>query len=292
MAKVFIGIALLFMLVTAGVGFLLKGNVDKLQSSLSSAKGKIASAEAAAKMAKNDAEKAQKEAKDAVDKATAAEQTAAAKTKEAEDASTKLKEAQAVVDSSTAKIADLEDKLKKAGTGGIPQEAVDQLKAQIADLTTKSDNATKELAEQKQMNDTLIAKGKDNEQKVAELQKKEHLRDLNMTKPGLQGRILAVNSGWNFVVLSVGDKQGVMVNSSLIVVRGNEPIARLRITSVEPSTSIADVLPGTVRRGISVQPGDTVIFEGTRAAAPAPGAKAPDATLAAPLSPAAPLPNN
>ncbi|MEI9894122.1 MAG: hypothetical protein WDN28_09605 [Chthoniobacter sp.] len=44
----------------------------------------------------------------------------------------------------------------------------------------------------------------------------------------------------------MGDMQGVMVNSSLIVVRGSDPIARLRITSVEPSTSIADVLPGTV----------------------------------------------
>ena len=53
-----------------------------------------------------------------------------------------------------------------------------------------------------------------------------------------------------------------MINAPLLVVRGNEPIARLRVTSVEPSTSIADVLPGSVRRGMTVQPGDTVIFEG------------------------------
>ena len=71
----------------------------------------------------------------------------------------------------------------------------------------------------------------------------------NYQKPGLQGRVLAVNSGWNFVVLSVGDKQGVVINSTLLVVRGNEPIARLRVTSVEPSTSIADVLPGHGAQG-------------------------------------------
>jgi hypothetical protein len=290
MAKVFIGIALLFMLVTAGVGFLLKGNVDKLQSSLSGAKGKIAAAEAAAKMAKNDAEKAQKGEADAVAKAAAAEQTAATKTKEADDASTKLKEAQAVVDSSTAKVTDLQKQLDDMkGKPAVPNGPTAE---DLAKVQTDLQNATKELAEQKQMNETLIAKGKDNEQKVADLTKEKNQRILGVAKAGLQGRILAVNSGWNFVVLSVGDKQGVMVNSSLIVVRGNDPIARLRITSVEPSTSIADVLPGTVRRGISVQPGDTVIFEGSRAAAPAPGAKAPDATIAAPLSPAAPLPNN
>ena len=58
MAKVFIGIALVFMLATAGVGFALKGNVDKLQSALTGAKGKITIAEGNARAAKSDAEKA------------------------------------------------------------------------------------------------------------------------------------------------------------------------------------------------------------------------------------------
>jgi hypothetical protein len=98
----------------------------------------------------------------------------------------------------------------------------------------------------------------------------------------MQGRILAVNSGWNFVVLSVGDKQGVIVNAPLLVVRNNEPVARLRITSVEPSTSIADVIPGSVRRGITVQPGDTVIFEGRT---PATQPKQPEAGSGAPALP-------
>ena len=94
------------------------------------------------------------------------------------------------------------------------------------------------------------------------MEQSEKRRSMGVSLPGLQGRILAVNAGWNFVVLNIGDKQGLAVNSGMLVVRGNTPIARLRITSVEPATAIADVIPSSVARGVTVQPGDTVIVEG------------------------------
>src|SRR5947208_1975938 len=98
MAKVFIGIAMLFMLVTAGVGFMLKGNVYKLQSTLTATKNKIADAEGKARAAKADADKAQGEAKAANEKATTAETLAATKTKEADDAKMQLAEAKTVIE--------------------------------------------------------------------------------------------------------------------------------------------------------------------------------------------------
>ena len=56
MAKVFIGIALVFMLATAGIGFVLKGRVDTLQTTLASTKSRVTSAEASAKTAKKEAD--------------------------------------------------------------------------------------------------------------------------------------------------------------------------------------------------------------------------------------------
>ena len=111
---------------------------------------------------------------------------------------------------------------------------------------------------------------------MASLEKYKKDREMDIQRRGLTGRVLAVNGGWNFLVLSVGDKQGAVMNGTMIVLRGGEPIAKARITSVEASQSIADILPGSVRKGVTVQPGDTVVFEGTRAAAaqPAPGAQA------------------
>ena len=55
----------------------------------------------------------------------------------------------------------------------------------------------------------------------------------------LPGTILAVNQAWNFVVLSLGDRQGVVPNAEMLVQRGGQLLGKVRVTSVEPSTSIA-----------------------------------------------------
>jgi hypothetical protein len=279
------------MLATAGIGFALKGNVDKLQTKVNSANGKIADAEGKAKAAQKDAETAKKDAKEQQDVAAAATQKAEAATKDAETANTKVKEKDIVIESKDKEIAELKN---KPGTpAGVDPAKLTELQTKVDELTATNQKLSQERDEAKVAFDAQNAKAKENEVKVAELEKKEKDRANYYQKPGLQGRVLAVNAGWNFVVLSVGDKQGVMVNSSLIVVRGNEPIARLRITSVEPSTSIADVLPGTVRKGASVQPGDTVIFEGTRGSSGQPSSKPSSEGPAPSSSPAAPaLPNS
>ena len=77
---------------------------------------------------------------------------------------------------------------------------------------------------------------------------------------GLTGRILAVNPAWNFVVLSLGDKNGVVNNAELLVKRGTQLIGKVRVTSVEPSTSIADIVANSVPQGTTISPGDDVIY--------------------------------
>lgn len=261
MAKVFIGIALALMLATGALGFLAKANIEKLKSTLTETKGSRDAAETKARNEKDRANKAEETAAAATTKLDEATKEIAAKTKEVEDQKTLAAEAKLMADAKTKEVADLTEKLVAAGSkpkdGGVVMED-----PRIAELTAQLQKAQAEAAEAKQVSDSLNNRIKDTETKLSAAEQKEKLRSSGMVRAGLQGRILAVNPGWNFVVLSVGDKQGVIVNAPLLVVRNNEPIARLRITSVEPSTSIADVIPGTVRKGVSVQPGDSVIFEG------------------------------
>jgi len=80
---------------------------------------------------------------------------------------------------------------------------------------------------------------------------------------GLEGQVIAVNQNWSFVVLGIGDRQGVVPNAEMIVVRGGQAIGKVRVSSVEPSTAIADVIPGSLGRGVRIQPGDRVIYQGT-----------------------------
>jgi hypothetical protein len=79
---------------------------------------------------------------------------------------------------------------------------------------------------------------------------------------GIQGRVMAVNHGWNFVVLSVGDKQGAVPNKQMVIVRDGQAIGKLRITNVERNQSVADVIPSSMVKGAVVEPGDSVIYVG------------------------------
>ena len=147
---------------------------------------------------------------------------------------------------------------------------------QIKDLQSKtssasqqtsspSDDLKKQLEEKDLLNAGLQAKLKELESQVSSLKEREAQSKSKTMRAGLTGRVLAVNSAWNFVVLSLGDRNGVVNGAEMLVYRGNRLIGKVRITSVEPSTSIADIVANSVRGGLSVQPGDNVIY-------PSPGA--------------------
>jgi hypothetical protein len=90
---------------------------------------------------------------------------------------------------------------------------------------------------------------------------------------GFRGRITEVNINWNFVAINAGEKQGAKVNSQLTIVRNGQNIAKARITSVQPMTSVADLIPGSLAPGQTVQLGDEIISAG----GPGPAASAPAA---------------
>jgi hypothetical protein len=112
------------------------------------------------------------------------------------------------------------------------------------------------------INAGLESKVKGIESQLSKYKENESRRKANAMKSGLEGRILAVNSSWNFVVLSLGDRNGVVSNAEMIIKRGTQRIGKVRITSVEPSTSIADIVANSISAGLTVQPGDTVIYMG------------------------------
>ena len=128
-------------------------------------------------------------------------------------------------------------------------------------LKLRAEKAEAELAESRQIEETLNQRLKENDSKVAALAENRREKERQTQRAKVTGRVLAINSGWNFVVLSIGDKQGVLPDATLLVLRSGAPIAKLRVKTIEASQSIADVIPNTLRKGITVQPGDNVIFE-------------------------------
>jgi DNA repair exonuclease SbcCD ATPase subunit len=171
-------------------------------------------------------------------------------------ANTDLKTATDAGAEKDAKIADQEaqmEKLRQAagGGGGDGQDLgkiVDQLKQQIAEQSAS-------IA-------SLQEKANQDKATIAQFVADKKARDEKVMRKGLEGRVLAVNPAWNFVVVGIGDKQGVVSNAEMLLKRGDQYLGKVRITSVEPSTSIADIIVNTLPSGVSVQPGDSVIYQG------------------------------
>lgn len=60
----------------------------------------------------------------------------------------------------------------------------------------------------------------------------------------LKGKILVVDPKWDFVVLNIGDEQGVKENSELLVSRDGKLVAKVIVRTLEKGRSIANLVPG------------------------------------------------
>jgi len=61
---------------------------------------------------------------------------------------------------------------------------------------------------------------------------------------GLKGKILVSDPKWNFVVLDVGKKQGVLDHGELLVNRNGKLVAKVIVRTVQEERSIANVMEG------------------------------------------------
>ncbi|MGA2801117.1 MAG: hypothetical protein ABSE97_01895 [Verrucomicrobiota bacterium] len=77
-------------------------------------------------------------------------------------------------------------------------------------------------------------------------------------RANLEGKIVAVDPKWNFVVLNVGEDQGVLEDGEMLVSRDGKLVAKVIVRSVQKNHSIANIVPnwrlGDVIEGDAVTP--------------------------------------
>lgn len=127
----------------------------------------------------------------------------------------------------------------------------DQVKATIIDL-----KKTREQREAFASENKIISR------KNTELQSKiEDLIGSNRDPElpvGLKGQVVAVDPKYDFVVLNIGGNQGVLERGVMLVNRRGKLIAKVRVASVTPDRSVANVLPES-KQG-EIMEGDQVIY--------------------------------
>lgn len=62
--------------------------------------------------------------------------------------------------------------------------------------------------------------------------------------PGLRGKVLVSDPKWNFVVINVGEDQGVLEQGELLVNRDGKLVAKVKVRTVQKDRSIANIIPG------------------------------------------------
>ena len=60
----------------------------------------------------------------------------------------------------------------------------------------------------------------------------------------LRGKILRVDPRWDFVVLNIGENQGVLEEGELLVSREGKLVAKVIVRSIEKDRCIANIVPG------------------------------------------------
>jgi regulator of replication initiation timing len=247
----------------AALGFLNRGKLTEVRSELEAATGQLALANKQLEGTKSELESKKEEVTQLAgekDKLSAelgearaesdkAKEAVAAAQEQAATAQAEIEQLKQDNEAKDTRIAELE------GQGPSPEaapgaEEITMMQARLSELET--------VNQQLQDQNTALST------QIAELKRRDEGRQKMQMRQGLSGTILAVNQAWNFVVLSLGDRQGVVPNAEMLVQRDGQYLGKVRVTSVEPSTSIADILVRTVPRGLSVMPGDRVIYQAQR----------------------------
>jgi hypothetical protein len=244
MSKSLIGLSILLLVLSGVFGVL---NVQKSRSVHSVMEEK----ESARQNAENRRFAQEKELKARETKVSEAE-LAKAKAEKA-DLQTKIHADEAQIAQLQKRIA--ENGAKPAAQATAPGSSTAELQAQLDDARKQLEGAEAEKA-------LLADKIRAVQERGAQLEE-EKKRRVVASNPGVRGTILAVNQAYNFVVLSLGGRQGVEANSEMLVLRGGTLIGKIRVSSVEPATAIGDIISSSLARGVQVQPGDTVIYAGS-----------------------------
>lgn len=169
----------------------------------------------------------QQQLADAITARKKAEETAAAQQKRADDLTEKLAKA-------TADLNETSGQLEAYKSSGLSAAEVAKLTKQLKDAQDAIAIANSENV----IMSRTIARLKN------ELNKFIGTDYVVKLRPDLKGKVIVVDPKWDFVVLNIGEDQGVLQDGELLVSRDGKLVAKVIVRTVERNRSIANIIPG------------------------------------------------
>lgn len=149
-----------------------------------------------------------------------------------------------------AEIAEIKEKTAKAGE-------LKELAGKIKRLQEEITGLEDEKASKENERTNLLALRASTQNTVSAYNKETNM--ISSKKSFGSARINSIYGPWGFVTLSAGNNGGIVSGSTLNVVRNGEPIAELRVRSVESNRASADVVPNSLAEDVTLMVGDKVV---------------------------------
>ena len=203
-----------------------------------------------------------------------AEVTAQKETNDELKAQVAAKEAEASV--KAAEVAAKKESIEEFGEVDEVLATLNQVQRELAQIEL-------DIAQREAQQASLESQRSGVDKSLANLRKRINWRVTGESDPNLSTRIGRVFPSHGFVTLAGGDNLGIVKDSPLEVVRDGEVIAKLLVSTVEATTSAADIVPESVVEGENLRAGDRVRApKGAPAPEPAPAPAAAPAPAPAP----------
>ncbi len=245
MIKFFLGIALIGSLATAALGYLVANQRNGLRREYDKAAAQLKSVTEQAEESKVVAAESQKKLEEMRAKMA--------------EASEKLAQAESQAGSGDSRVEESEKRAKEAELRAQQEKAeIDELGSKLESEKAANEAATakvESLLKEKQALEDNLAKLTGELGRIREVAPSAS-RAVSM-RSGIRGKVVSVNRNWNFVVLNLGEKDGLVENGLLNVYRSGQPVGKVKIVSTEANTAVADVEAGSSQGGL--QPGDDVL---------------------------------
>ncbi len=134
------------------------------------------------------------------------------------------------------------------GTGYKPEQI-----AALGKQIDKAQKALEAMADEKRILERALAS------KSAELDRILGKSEIIEMPAKLQGKVVVSDPKWEFVVINVGEDEGVRPYGELLVSRAGILVAKVIVRDVQKGRSIANVMPGWKMQGVEIMEGDQVI---------------------------------
>ncbi|MES2475973.1 MAG: hypothetical protein V4640_09340 [Verrucomicrobiota bacterium] len=176
----------------------------------------------------------------------------AAQKKVNDDLSAQIKTKTDQIAADKAKLDGIREKTSKIGNVSELAAKMRETNSSIVELTQSISDAEATLA-------NLTAQSSAAESQISTAKSKFEDFAASRSLPTLNTRVRSIYPNWGFVTLAAGNNAGVVIGSTLNVVRNDQVVAQLLVTGVESTTSSASIIPDSVADGSTLMVGDRVV---------------------------------